>query len=130
MDRGGGGTRSPIRKVVVASFIGTTIEWSDYFIFATVYGTQASFYAELFGTRVRYSEASFSLQIPGIFGGALAPIIAATLFPTGGTTLISLYIAALCLLSIVCYFLAEETSRKDIYADEPEERKLVAGQRV
>ena len=96
---------------------------------AAVYGTQASFYAELFGTRVRYSGASFSYQISGIFGGALAPIIAATLFPIGGTTLISLYIAALCALSVVCYFLAEETSRKDIYADEPEERELVAEQR-
>jgi hypothetical protein len=34
---GGESTRMPtsIRKVVVASFIGTTIEWYDYFIFVT-----------------------------------------------------------------------------------------------
>ena len=34
---GGEGTEMPtsIRKIVVASFIGTTIEWYDYFIFAT-----------------------------------------------------------------------------------------------
>ena len=34
---GGENTEMPtsIRKVVVASFIGTTIEWYDYFIFVT-----------------------------------------------------------------------------------------------
>ena len=38
MERIGGedtGMPTSIRKVVVASFIGTTIEWYDYFIFAT-----------------------------------------------------------------------------------------------
>ena len=95
---------------------------------AAVYGTQGSFYAELFGTRVRYSGASFSYQISGIFGGALAPIIAASLFPIGGATLISVYIAVLCALSVICYFLADETYRKDIYEEEPAERRLVAEQ--
>ncbi|HEX2729343.1 MAG TPA: MFS transporter, partial [Rubrobacteraceae bacterium] len=95
---------------------------------ASVYGTQASFYAELFGTRVRYSGASFSYQVSGIFGGALAPIIAALLYPIGGTASISAYIAALCALSVVCYFLAEETFQKDIYADEAEERALISEQ--
>ncbi len=95
---------------------------------ACVYSAQASFYAELFGTRVRYSGASFSYQIAGIFGGALAPIIATTLFPVGGTALIAAYIAALCALSVLCYFLAEETYQKDIFSDDPEERRLVTEQ--
>lgn len=95
---------------------------------AAVYGTQASFYAELFGTRVRYSGASFSYQVSGIFGGALAPIIATSLFPVGGTFLIAVYVAAVCALSLVCYVLAEETFQKDIYADDPEERRLIAEQ--
>ena len=47
------------------------------------------------------------------------PIIAAILFPIGGATLISVYIAVLCALSILCYFLAEETFQKDIYAGRP-----------
>ena len=115
-------TRSTV-LIIVAVVVGLAVGH------AAVYGTQASFYAELFGTRVRYSGASFSYQISGIFGGALAPIIAATLFPIGGTSLISIYVAALCTLSVLCYFLAEETSQKDIYEDEPEERELVAEQR-
>ncbi len=95
------GMTASIRQVVVASFI---------------------------GTRVRYSGASFAYQISGIFGGALAPIIAAILYPVGGTTLISIYIAALCALSVLCYVLAAETYRKDIYEEDPEERRLVAEQ--
>jgi MFS transporter, MHS family, shikimate and dehydroshikimate transport protein len=95
---------------------------------AAVYGVQGSFYAELFGTRVRYSGASFSYQISGIFGGALAPLIATSLYPTGGTTLIAAYVAAVCVLSILCYALAQETYRKDIYEEEPQERQLIAEQ--
>jgi MHS family shikimate/dehydroshikimate transporter-like MFS transporter len=115
------GTGSTV-LIVVATVIGLAVGH------AAVYGVQGSFYAELFGTRVRYSGASFSYQISGIFGGALAPIIAAALFPIGGATLISVYIAVLCGLSVLCYFLAEETFRKDIYEEEPEERQLVAEQ--
>jgi MFS family permease len=95
---------------------------------AAVYGVQGSFYAELFGTRVRYSGASFSYQISGIFGGALAPLIATSLYPTGGTTLIAIYVAAVCALSILCYALAQETYRKDIYEEELQERQLIAEQ--
>ena len=108
--------------IVLAAVVGLAVGH------AAVYGTQGSFYAELFGTRVRYSGASFTYQISGIFGGALAPIIAATLFPIGGATLISVYIAVLCVLSVLCYFLAEETFQKDIYEEGPEERRLVAEQ--
>jgi hypothetical protein len=32
-------------------------------------------------------------------------------------------------LSVLCYALADETYRKDIYAEEPEERQLIAEQR-
>ena len=92
---------------------------------AAVYSTQAAFYAELFGTRVRYTGASISYQIAGIFGGALAPLIATALFPVGGTVLIATYVAAVCVLSVICYVLAPETYRKDIYEEEPEERQLI-----
>src|ERR687890_580589 len=115
------GTKSTV-LIVLAAVIGLAVGH------AAVYGTQGSFYAELFGTRVRYSGASFTYQISGIFGGALAPIIAAALFPIGGATLISVYIAVLCALSVLCYILADETYRKDIYEEEPAERRLVAEQ--
>jgi MFS transporter, MHS family, shikimate and dehydroshikimate transport protein len=114
-------TRSPF-LIILATVVGLAIAH------AAVYGTQASFYAELFGTRVRYSGASLSYQMAGIFGGALAPIIATALLAAGGTNLVGVYVAALCALSVLCYFLAAETYRRDIYADEPEERQLLAQQ--
>ena len=63
-----------------------------------MYGPQAAFIAELFGTRVRYSGASMGYQVAGIFGGALAPIIATALLAWSGSWVaVSLYVvAALC----------------------------------
>jgi MHS family shikimate/dehydroshikimate transporter-like MFS transporter len=114
-------TKSAV-MIILATIIGLSIAH------AMVYGVQGSFYAELFGTRVRYSGASFSYQISGIFGGALAPLIATSLYPAGGTVLISAYVAAPCALSVLCYALARETYRKDIYEEEPQERRLIAEQ--
>ncbi len=58
----------------------------------------------------------------------VASFIGTTIYPTGGTLLISIYIAAVCALSVVCYALAAEAYRKDICEEEPEERRLVAQQ--
>ena len=58
-----------------------------------MYGPQAAFIAELFGTRVRYSGASMGYQVAGIFGGALAPIIATALLAWSGSWVaVSLYV--------------------------------------
>jgi MFS transporter, MHS family, shikimate and dehydroshikimate transport protein len=91
------------------------------------YGPQAAFYAEMFGTRVRYSGISLGYQGGSIFGGALAPIIATWLFAqTQTSTSIAIYVAALAVLSFVCAYVATETYRVDIEAERPEERRLIA----
>ncbi|MFI6322880.1 MFS transporter [Nonomuraea sp. NPDC050556] len=60
---------------------------------AAMYGPQAAFIAELFSTRLRYSGASMGYQVAGIFGGALAPIIALKLLDIFHSTLaVSLYV--------------------------------------
>ena len=46
---------------------------------AAMYGPQASFFAELFGTRVRYSGASLGYQLASVLAGGLSPVIAAAL---------------------------------------------------
>ena len=90
------------------------------------YGPQAAFYAEMFGTRVRYSGISLGYQGGSIFGGALAPFIASWLVASTGTsTSIAVYVAALAVLSFVCAFLATETYESDIDAERPEERQLI-----
>ncbi|MCA3749232.1 MAG: MHS family MFS transporter [Rubrobacter sp.] len=88
------------------------------------YGPQASLYAELFATRLRYSGASLGYQGGAIFGGALAPIIAVSLLEATGTSLsISIYIASMAVLSFICMFLLTETYQTDIDADVAGERR-------
>jgi len=93
MERTGGeGTGMPtsIREVVGASFIGTTIEWYDYFIFATA---SAFFFPAVY--------------FPG-FGETTGTILAYTTFAVG---------------------FGARPLPKDIYEEEPEERRLVVEQR-
>jgi MHS family shikimate/dehydroshikimate transporter-like MFS transporter len=90
------------------------------------YGPQAAFYAEMFGTRVRYSGISLGYQGGSIFGGALAPFIATWLFAqTQTSTSIAVYVAALAVVSFVCAFVATETYQVDIEAEQAEERRLI-----
>ena len=50
-----------------------------------MYGPQAAYFSELFGTRVRYSGASLGYQLASVFAGGFAPLIAtALLAPTAG----------------------------------------------
>ena len=55
---------------------------------AAMYGPQASFIAEMFPTRVRYTGASMGYQLAGILGGALAPIISVALLDRFDTSLV------------------------------------------
>src|SRR5262249_21702838 len=84
-------------------------------LLAMMYGPQAAFYSELFGTRVRYSGASLGYQLGAIFGGAFAPLIATSLLArTGSAFAISVYMAVLCLVAAVSVLLLTETHRRDL----------------
>jgi metabolite-proton symporter len=87
---------------------------------AAMYGPQAAFVAELFSTRLRYSGASMGYQIAGVFGGALAPIVAVTLVRSTGSALaVSGYVAAMLLVTGVGLWFAPENARADLPGDEP-----------
>lgn len=89
---------------------------------AAAYGPMASFIARLFGARVRYSGTAISYQLAGVLGGALAPTVAVLLYAVaGGPQLISVYMIALCALTVVCVYLASHFP-----GDEPQEEQLVA----
>jgi MFS family permease len=82
---------------------------------AIIVGAQAAFFAELFGTRVRYSGASVGYQLGSVLGGALAPIVAIELLRSYGSTLaVSAYIAAMALLTVVGMAVARETRHRDL----------------
>jgi MFS family permease len=83
-----------------------------------MYGPQASFIAEMFPTRVRYTGASMGYQLAGILGGALAPIISVALLDRFDTSLVvSVYVVLVLALTTVCVLLSPETSKLDLQAD-------------
>src|SRR5207237_6748155 len=80
---------------------------------AAMYGPQAAFFSELFGTRVRYSGASLGSQLAAPFAGGLAPLIATALLGwSGGRPWpIALYMIGMVLITFCSVFLAPETVR-------------------
>ncbi|MGA0605103.1 MFS transporter [Phenylobacterium sp. VNQ135] len=70
---------------------------------AMMYGPQAALFAELFSTEVRYSGASLGYQVGVLLGGGFAPMIATALFAASKNSMaVAGYMAATCLISIVC----------------------------
>ena len=80
---------------------------------AAMYGPQASFLSELFGTKVRYSGVSLGYNLASIFAGALSPLIATGLMTAYApeTWPISVYMIVLALITIVSVYFAAETRR-------------------
>lgn len=83
------------------------------FAHAIVYSPLGAWLGELFPTTQRYTGASLGYQLAGTIGGGFTPLICASLFAAsgGGTTGITLFIGATCLLTVVAVFFARETSR-------------------
>ena len=76
-------------------------------------GAQPATFAELFPATVRYSGASLSQTLGVIAGGALAPVIAATLFGLARRSWpITLYLVALSIVSWACALRLNETYRR------------------
>jgi hypothetical protein len=62
-----------------------------------------------------------------LLGGALAPIIATSLFAATGTSAsVAAYMAAICAITLVSVFLITETYQTDVEEDQAEERRLIA----
>ena len=83
---------------------------------AAMYGPQAAFFSELFGTHVRYSGASLGSQLAAPFAGGLAPLIATALLGwSGGRPWpVALYMIGMVLITFSSVFLAEETVQTDL----------------
>jgi MHS family shikimate/dehydroshikimate transporter-like MFS transporter len=86
---------------------------------AAMYGPQAAFFSELFGTNVRYSGASIGYQLASPFAGGLAPLIATAMLEwSGGESWpVSVYLIATAGLTMISVWLAAETFNQDIGGD-------------
>jgi metabolite-proton symporter len=87
---------------------------------AAMYGPQAAFFSELFGTNVRYSGASMGYQLASPVAGGLAPLIATALLRWSGNSSwpISIYLIATAALTLTSVLMAAETFRRDMGARE------------
>jgi len=83
---------------------------------AAMYGPQAAFFSELFGTRVRYSGASLGYQLASPFAGGLAPLIATVLLrqTDGRPWPVAVYVVAMVLVTLTSVWFAAETARREL----------------
>lgn len=82
---------------------------------SAMYGPQASFFSELFGTRVRYSGASLGYQLSSVIAGGLSPLIATGLLRRYGASWpIALLIVGMGLVTAISVFLAAETAHSEM----------------
>jgi MFS family permease len=72
-------------------------------------GPTGAFIPELFATRYRYSGSALAVNLAGVLGGALPPLIAGTLQATYGSWAVGPMLVILALASLVCTYLLPET---------------------
>ena len=79
-----------------------------------MYGPQAAYYSELFGTRVRYSGASLGYQLASVLSGGFAPLIAAALLAANDDepTLVAIYMVVMGVITVVATAFARETYQR------------------
>jgi metabolite-proton symporter len=83
-----------------------------------MYGPQAAFLSELFGTTVRYSGVSIGYQLASIFAGGLAPIIAVSLLAAYSSGYaIAVYVALSAVVTVVAVATYSETRHRDLASD-------------
>ncbi|MGA8548195.1 MAG: MFS transporter [Mycobacterium sp.] len=72
-------------------------------------GPTGAFIPELFATRYRYSGSALAVNLAGVVGGALPPLVAGTLQATYGSWAVGPMLAVLASASVVCTCLLPET---------------------
>jgi MFS family permease len=103
-------TREPV-LIWVALIVATSIG------FAPMIAVQPSFYAELFGARVRYTGFAASREIGAALGG-FSPLIAAALVAQADGTgwLVAVWMIFTAVVSFVAFYLSRESREVDIGA--------------
>ena len=79
------------------------------FLMGFVYGPLGAYLPALFPIQLRYTGASFSFNLGGIIGGALAPIVATWLIAIHGIELVGLYMSVAAALSIIGLWFTSRT---------------------
>ncbi|SDR70776.1 MFS transporter [Microterricola viridarii] len=81
-----------------------------------MFSIQGAFFAEMFGTRMRYTGLGVVYQSSALIGGAPTPAIAVALTSVflGSYWPAVIYLIAACVISAICVLLASENSKLDL----------------
>jgi metabolite-proton symporter len=85
-----------------------------------MYGPQAAFFSELFGTKARYTGVSVGAQLASLVAGAPAPLIALALlgsFQDPNATAVAVYLVVCAVVTLVAVATYGETRTRDLAAD-------------
>src|SRR4051794_3178401 len=85
-----------------------------------MYGPQAAFFAELFGTKSRYTGVGIGSQLASLAAGAPAPLIAVALlgsFEDPNPTRVALYLVACAVVTVIAVLAYGETRTRDLGED-------------
>lgn len=89
------------------------------------YGPQAALYTELFPASVRFSGVSISYALGSIIGGAFAPMIAAALVrSTGSTASVTLYLLGMTVLSLLATLVLRDRTGIPLGPDHEAEQRV------
>jgi MFS family permease len=78
------------------------------------FGVAGSFLSELFHTRYRYTAAGLSYSLAGVLGGAVPPLVAASLISSYGGFVFGIFLAAYCLIGLLCTLALRETRHREL----------------
>ena len=84
-----------------------------------MFGPQAAYFAELFGTRLRYSGFAFARELGSILAGGPAPFVAKVLviWAAGQPWGVAGYMMAMALITALAIYYGPETYKVDIHAE-------------
>jgi MFS family permease len=108
-------------KSLAAFYVGMIV---SFILAGHGFGVAGSFLSELFHTRYRYTAAGLAYSLAGVLGGAIPPLVAASVIGTYGGFVFGIMLSAYCLVGLLCTLALRETRDRDLVEDIPAEAKI------
>jgi len=102
-------------KSLAAFYVGMIV---SFILAGHGFGVAGSFLSELFHTRYRYTAAGLAYSLAGVLGGAIPPLVAATVIGTYGGFVFGIMLSAYCLVGLLCTVALRETRDRDLVEDD------------